>query len=188
MSPMPNENESPITMTDHDRLTAAYDSECSKLEDLVAALEADMELVRRQHIAGLKRQAAVVANREAELHSAIERSPQLFVKPRTFTINGVKIGFAATPGTLTWDDDATVVAAVREKRPKQFNVLVETSYTPRKAALKTLPEAEQRELGCRIEGEGDVVVLKRVAGDVEKLINKVIEKLVAAMVSEPKAK
>lgn len=175
----------PITMTDHDKLTAAYDGECNKLEDLVAALEADMELVRRQHIAGLKRQAGVVANREAELNSAIERSPQLFVKPRTFTINSVKIGFAATPGALTWDDDATVVANIREHRPKEFDLLVATTYEPRKAALKALSEPEQKKLGCRIEGEGDVVVLKRVTGDVEKLINKMIEKLVAAMVAKP---
>jgi len=184
---MPTETDPPITMTDHDRLTAAYDSECNKLEDLVAALEADMELVRRQHIAALKRQAAVVANREAELHSAIERSPQLFIKPRTFTINGVKIGLTNTPGVLTWDDDATVVANIHEHRPKEFALLVATTYEPRKTAIKALPEPEQKKLGCRIEGEGDVVVLKRVAGDVEKLINKVIEKLVAAMVSEPKS-
>ena len=36
----------------------------------------------------------------------------------------------------------------------------------------------------RIEDAGDVVVLKRVAGDVEKLVNKLIEKMVSAMVSD----
>lgn len=177
-------DEKPTTLADLEKLSAEYDGECNRLEDMVAALEADMELVRRQHIAGLKRQAAVVANREALLNSAIERAPHLFVKPKTFTINGVKQGFQYSPGSVVWDDDAQVVAAIREKRSKEFKTLVDVKETPRKAALKSLPAAELAEIGCRIEGEGDQVILKRVAGDVEKMIGKVIEKLVAAMSSD----
>jgi hypothetical protein len=178
--------EPPITLAEIEKLSAEFDGECNKLEDLVAALEADMELVRRQHIAGLKRQASVVANREAVLHSAIERGAPLFVKPKTLTINGVKVGLAYSPGSIVWDDDAQVVALIREKRSKEFKTIVDVKETPRKAALKSFTEADLRDIGCRIEGEGDDVVLKRVAGDVEKMIGKVIEKLVAAMVSDPK--
>lgn len=178
--------ETPATLAQLERLAAEYDAECTKLEDLVAALEADMELVRRQHITALKRQAAVVANREAELHNAIECGPQLFLKPRTFTIAGVKVGYTTSPGSLTWDDDASVVAAIREFMPRQVSTLISITEEPRKAALKALPKAEQLKIGCRLDGAGDVVVLKRVSGDVEKMISKVIEKLVAAMVAEPK--
>jgi hypothetical protein len=184
----PEAETPPVTLAELEKLSADYDGECAKLEDLVAALEADMELVRRQHIAGLKRQAAVVASREAALHSAIERAPHLFVKPNTVTINGVKQGFAYSPGSIVWDDDAQVVAKIREHRPKEFKTLVDVKESPRKAALKGLTADELNQLGCRIEGEGDDVVLKRVAGDVEKMITKVIEKLVAAMTSDPKPK
>jgi len=60
--------------------------------------------------------------------------------------------------------------------------LVKTEKTPRKDALRTLPEADLAKLGCKVMGDGPVVIVKRVSGDVEKLINKLIEKLVGAMV------
>ena len=180
------QNENAIGLSGLEKLAAGYDGECLKIEDLVSAFEADMDLVRRQHIVALKRQACVIANRKAELQSAIECAPQLFVKPRTFTLNGVKLGYTTSPGSIVWDDDAQVVEKIRKLRAEEFSLLVNTIEEPRKSALKSLSPEDLKKLGCRIEGDGDVVILSRVAGDVEKLISKLIEKLVAAMVSEPK--
>lgn len=56
--------------------------------------------------------------------------------------------------------------------------------TPRKDTLRTLDEKDLAKLGCSIVGSGPAVIVRRVAGDVEKLINKLIEKLVGAMVND----
>ena len=171
-------------ITELEPLCAAYDGECVKLEEQIAALEADLEAVKAKHLRGLKKQAAIVAAREAELHSAVEGSPELFVKPRTFVMHGCKIGFTSSTGSVDFEDEAHVVALVRKHLKDRFDELVKTEYTPRKDALRTLAALELAKLGCRIDGAGDVVLVKRVAGDVEKLINKLIEKLVSAMVKE----
>jgi len=174
-------------ITELEPLCAAYDGECVKLEEQIAALEADLEAVKAKHLRGLKKQAAIVAAREAELHSAVEGSPELFVKPRTFVMHGCKVGFTSSTGSVDFEDETYVIKQVEKHFKARFDELVKTEYTPRKDALRTLTALELAKLGCRIDGAGDVVLVKRVAGDVEKLINKLIEKLVSAMVKENEA-
>ena len=171
-------------ITELEPLCAAYDGECVKLEEQIAGLEADLEAVKSKHLRGLKKQAAIVAAREAELHSAVEGSPELFIKPRTFILHGCKVGFSTSTGSVDFEDEAYVIKQVEKHFKTRFDELVKTEHTPRKDALRTLTALELAKLGCRIDGAGDVVLVKRVAGDVEKLINKLIEKLVSAMVEE----
>jgi hypothetical protein len=162
-------------ITELEPLCAAYDGECVKLEEQIAALEADLEAVKAKHLRGLKKQAAIVAAREAELHSAVEGSPELFVKPRTFVMHGCKVGFTSSTGSVDFEDEAYVIKQVEKHFKTRFDELVKTEYTPRKDALRTLTALELAKLGCRIDGA------------VEKLINKLIEKLVSAMVKDGEA-
>ena len=168
-------------ITKLEKLCQRYDAECMALEAGVAALEADLEAVKQRHLAKLKRQAAVVARAEAELASAVEQAPQLFKRPRTLVLHGTKIGFANTIGSVVFEDGDYVVKAVRNVMPERFDEFVKTEFTPRKDALRKLTPDELDVLACRVEGDGEVVVLKRVAGDVEKLMDKLISKLVTAM-------
>jgi hypothetical protein len=174
----------PASLTTIEAVCADYDAESAKLESMVADLEKDLEAVKQKHLPGLKRQAAVVARREAEGISAVESAPNLFVKPRTVTVHGVKAGYSTSVGKLAFDDGDTVVKLIRRYRKDDADVFIRTVEEPNKDSLKTLPREELQRLGCRIEGAGDLVVFKRVAGDVERLINKLIEKLVQAMVKE----
>jgi hypothetical protein len=161
-----------------------FDAESAKLEEMIGSLEADLDEVKNRHLAALKRQAGVVARREAELTSAIEAAPSLFVKPRTATMHGVKVGLSSSVGKLAFDDEDTVVGLIKRHFGVDSDLYIHTTEKPNKDALKTLSIGQLAKLGCRIDGAGDVVVCKRVAGDVEKLINKLIEKLVEAMVGE----
>jgi hypothetical protein len=171
-----------VTLADIETQTATYEAASVQLESQIAALESDLEAVKRKHLAGLKKQAAVVANREAELFSSIESAPDLFKKPRTLTLNGVKVGYTLSQGKVEWHNEDQVLALIKKYRKDEVDVLIHTKETPNKDALRNLPAGDLAKLGCRIDGAGDVVICKRVAGDVEKLVNKLIEKLVEAMV------
>lgn len=176
------------THTTHDlgsieRLCAELDQSASELESLTANLQADLEEVKAKHLRGLKRQASVVARAEAALVSAVESAPALFERPRTITIHGVRVGFSVSKGKLEWDDEDSVIAAIRKHRKDDVEVLLQTSVAPRKDALRALPAGDLAKLGCRIVDAGDQVLVKRVAGDVEQLIAKLTEKLVAKMVA-----
>lgn len=164
-------------------LCKQYDEESVVLEEMIASLESDLAEVKQKHLAPLKQQARVVARREAALHSAIEAAPELFQRPRTATLHGIKVGFTLSAGRLVFDDADTVVKLIKKHFSEDVDIYVRKYEEPNKDLLKSLSIEDLTRLGCRIEGVGDVVVLKRVAGDVEKLINKLIDRLVEAMVT-----
>lgn len=173
----------PSALTELATLTAEYDSSCQMLEELVAALESDLSEVKARHLAALKRQATLVARREAGIRNLVAASPGLFEKPRTMTLNGVRVGFSVSQGKVEWDDEETVVAAIRRFLKDDVSVLLQEKASPRKDALRALPASDLARIGCRIVDSGDQVLVKRQSGDVEKLIDKLTEKLVARMVN-----
>jgi len=175
-----------VSIKQMEPLCAAYDCECVELEIKIAQLEADMEIVKQNHLPSLKRQAAKLAAREAELYNAIESAPDFFIKPKTLVIAGTKIGFANSVGSVTFEDSDYVVTQIAKLLPERFEALVKITSTPRKDALRELSEKDLGKLGCQVVGAGPTVILKRVSGDVEKLINKLIEKLVGSMVGGEK--
>lgn len=166
-----------------ERLCAELDGAATYLETLTSDLQADLEEVKTKHLRGLKRQASVVARAEAALMSAVESAPHLFEKPRTITIHGVRVGFSVSKGKVEWDDEDSVIAAIRKYRKDDLDVLLQTVESPRKDALRALPAGDLARLGCRITGAGDQVLVKRVAGDVEQLIAKLTQQLLAKMVA-----
>lgn len=163
------------------KLCADYDAQSTTLETLMTEMEGELEALKRKYLRSIKRQVSVVATTEAHLRSAVDEAPDLFIKPRTLTLHGVKVGFTKSKGSVEWDDDETVVRLIRKHHKDQEGVLIRTKETPNKDALRSLDDAELLRLGCTIEGAGDSVIVTRVAGDVEKLVNKLMNKLVEAM-------
>jgi hypothetical protein len=174
-----------VTLATIETACQRYDAEAEKLDSMIAALEADLDAVKKKHLRALKGQAAVVATREAELRNDIEARPELFRKPRTVIFHGVKAGFTDSKGKLVWDlEDEELVGLLKRKfkTDDEWKDYVIEKLSPSKDALRTLDADTQAKLGLRIEGAGDTVVLKRTAGDVEKMMDKLIEKMVGAMV------
>jgi phage host-nuclease inhibitor protein Gam len=181
---MPSEN--PTSIAQIEAACRAYDSECSTLEALVADLNDDLAAVRAKHLSKVKRQANVVARREAEVTNLVDQAPELFVKPKTMIFHGTKVGYSKSAGKLTTDDVEFVVAQIQRRFPEKFEELVRHTHELNKDALKRLPTADLSKIGCRIEGAGETVVVARTAGELEKLVEKMIAGMVAAMV-EPTA-
>jgi hypothetical protein len=145
-----------------------------KLSDAVAALNAEFEDSRRRHIRGIKDLSAALAEKASILASMIEGSPELFQKPRTLVLHGIKVGFTKGKGVIAWEDEDQVIKMIRAKFPEQADVLIRIRETPNKTALLELPVAELKKIGCTVEETGDVVVIKPVDGEVEKMVKALL--------------
>lgn len=172
-----------VTLAQVETACERFEKESSSLDTLITDLETDLEAIKQKHIKSIKRQAGAVASRQADLQSLLERGAGLFTKPRTITVHGVKVGYTTSPGSLQFDDEETVINLIKRYHKQETETYIRTEESVNKDALKLLPAVDLAKLGCRIEGAGDTVVLKRVSGDVEKLINKMITKLVEAISS-----
>jgi len=173
-----------MTLGEIEGLTARLADASNALDEQLATYEQELQAVNDKHLRPLKKLATSVAQAQAELHEAIERSPQHFEKPKTLTMHGIKIGFSYSKGKLVFEDEPTVIKLLKKKFPDLEEVLINRTEKVNKDGVKALKltDEELARLGLEIEGRGDTVLIDRAAGEIEKLLAKLKDKLVEAIV------
>lgn len=92
----------------------------------------------------------------------IAASPELFAKKRSLILHGVKTGFQQRHGSLSWGDDAQLVAAIRFQMPDHFAALVDVAESPNREALAELNSETLVALGIKVNPAGTRVVVRFV--------------------------
>jgi len=164
--------------TELDKIEAAAKAlrkERDVLTTRATALHEELQASTRRKMPGLRLAVAAVAEADAVLKAAIAQAPQLFVRPRSMVLHGIKLGYAKGKGKITWDDDDQVVRLIRRHFPEQFDVLCKTTDTPVKDALANLTAAELKRLGITVEDTGDVVFCKDATAGVDKLVKALLK-------------
>jgi len=158
------------TMKEIEALTKAYADRRGALAGTVSGLNDELEQVKRKYLARIRQQVGAAKDAQANLHAAIEGTPELFVKPRTVTVHGVKVGFQKGKGKVTFENPDKVVELIKKHLPDQVDLLVITEEKPNKEGIGQLPAADVKRIGCAVSGTGDVVLIKDATGDVDKLV------------------
>jgi phage host-nuclease inhibitor protein Gam len=136
---------------------------------VVQELNDKLEKLKRERLPVIKRLVERAAEKHAELETMIAANREMFAKPRTITLYGIKCGFRKNEGSIEYDDAEAVVAKIRQHLANPTGFLHVTEK-PNKEALAGLPAGELKKLGCRICDTGDVIVIKPVDGDVERVV------------------
>ena len=163
------------TLKEIEALTLKYSNARGKLACDVRALQGMIDEAKRSFMPAIKRHVAAAKDAEALLHTAIEGSPALFVKPRTVTIMGIKVGFQKGKGKISFDDADKVVALIEKHLPELAEALIVETKKPIKDALLNLSVDELKKIGCRVTGTGDQVLIKDTTSDVDKLVAALLE-------------
>lgn len=145
------------------------------LSSIVASLNEGIYALKRQNMPQLKAAANAWAEEHDKLKALIEAHPELFTKPRTVVMHGIKLGFRKGTGSMEFDDAEQVVKLVRKHFPDEFDLLVKTEHKPVKKALEQLTAAELKRLGITVEETGDVVFIKPTDSAVDKLVNALLK-------------
>lgn len=164
----------PAGMTEIESKTKVCSDSIKVLQTLIFNLEQELDAIKSRHrsdvMAAVERYRAAYAN----LNSSIEAKPELFVKPRTFVFHNIKIGMQKPVGKLVFEDEEKVVALIKKHFDAQFNVLVSTRHTLNKDALGRLAADDLKKIGGTVKDTTDQVVIKPMAGDVEKMVAALI--------------
>lgn len=168
-------SEIETTLSHIDHLAKQYAKARSVLSERVGELEAEAAALQRRRIDGIKTAASAAATLQEELRTAVEGAPHLFEKPKTFTLHGITVGFRKGTGKVEWDDSAKVIALIRKHLPDQAEVLINVEETPSADALKNLEAKDLARVGVRMEGTGDVVVVKSADTAINKLVAKILK-------------
>lgn len=158
------------TLKEIEALTKAYADRREALGATVAGLNDELEAVKRKYLPRIKQQVGTAKDAEANLRAAVETSIALFVKPRTISVHGIKVGFQKGKGKVTFSDADRVVELIRKHLADRADFLIVTEEKPNKEAIAQLEVVDLKKIGCAVSGTGDQVVIKDAAGDVDKLV------------------
>jgi len=166
-----------LTLTALDQIDVSardYAEAQATLGRLATTLHDEMEALRRRHLKSIKLAAAEAALRRADLEQLIRAHPEIFVKPRTFTCHGVRVGYQKGKGKIECVNEEAVIERIEKILPEQADVLIRIQKKIARSALQTLDVATLRRLGLVITDTEEEIVIKDERGDVARLVAKLL--------------
>ncbi len=159
------------TLREIDSLTEGYAAAREALAGTIGALQDDVREAQKKYLGRIKRLVATAAERQAALHAAIDASPGLFVKPKTLTLHGVKVGFQKAKDKVVIADEQDTIARIHALLPKdQAELLTRKTESVHLPAVADLSPEDLKRLHIEVQEGQDAVLIKDAAGDVDKLV------------------
>lgn len=163
------------TLLEIEQLTKEYAMHRKMLADRVQDLEEELAQVKKRHLNNIKKSVSMAATYQSRLHAAIDESPELFKKPRTVVLYGIKVGFQKGKGEIRWEDAAQVIRLIKKHFPEQTETLIKVAETPVKTALAQLSVQDLKRIGVTVVETGDQVMIKPTDGEVDKLVDALLK-------------
>lgn len=164
------------TMQEIQTLTSEFAAVRRQLVDKCAALQAEIDAVRRAVIPTIRELVTDVADARDRLHAAIESAPHLFSRRRTVTINGVRVGYVKQRGTVVIEDEEAVIKRIRSLLPEeQAELLIRVRESVHKPAVYDLTAADLKRLGITVTETEDAVLIKPVDSEVDKIVAALLQ-------------
>lgn len=163
------------TMEQIEKTAAAHAQARVKLSEYVTALQAGIDALKRQQIAKIKAAVNKAADTGDELVNMINESPELFTKPKSVILHGIKLGYKKQKGKIEFDDPELVIKLIRKHCPELVDTLIVKTETPSKEALNNLSAADLKKLGVKVTSDTDVVFIAAADSEVDKLVNALLK-------------
>ncbi|HKI50501.1 MAG TPA: host-nuclease inhibitor Gam family protein [Geothermobacteraceae bacterium] len=158
-----------------EKLTREFADARQTLGDRVQQLQDEIEQVKRKHLTEIRALAGNLAVAHEQLFEEIKDHPEAFVKPKTQTIAGVRVGFKKEKGKTTIADEAATIKRIKTLLPAQVKLLVQIEEKLLKTPLLQLPGETLKKLGVAVAEDVDAVYIKPVGDDIDKFVAALLE-------------
>lgn len=162
------------TITEIMDKTRALAEERARMNGVVTALNLAVKELMTDRLPEVRAAIDAAAQSWAELEVMLRENPQLFVKPRTVTVDGIKVGYEKGKGGLEIPNPAKTVELIKRHLADQVDLLIDTRETPAKAALQQLPAADLKRVGVNVRDTGDRVVIRPADTELDKLVKALV--------------
>ena len=158
------------------RLAAAHLESITRASALQTALSAAIKPIYLAHQAGIDVAAEEESSAKADLLALVDAAPQLFKRPRSITVDGVKCGYRKDDDRLDWDDEANVIARILAlpELKQMAQVLVRTEQALNIGALSELTGDQRRQVGVRRIDGVDQSFITIGDSDVDKVMKALL--------------
>ncbi|MDF0377666.1 host-nuclease inhibitor Gam family protein [Methylophilus sp. YYY-1] len=152
-----------------------YSKERSVLAELVTTLDNEILRLQRKAIPAIKKAVSSTKDAEAKLEALLVNNANLFKKPRTWTIHGIKFGFAKQKGKIVVSDEENTITLIRKHLASKADVLIVKHETVSKEALANITVEELKKIGCKVVADTDAVTIKATDSNVDKLVTALLK-------------
>lgn len=156
-------------------LTKNYSDSYSKLSDKVKELNDEIDSVKRKHMRYIKSFAEDALEKKSLLSNAIDESKDLFEKPKSIILHGMKVGLQKGKGKITIPDEEKTILLIRKNLSDQADVLIKTEEKLVKPALNNLTAGDLKKVGLNLIESTDEVLIKPTGSDIDKIVNALLK-------------
>jgi hypothetical protein len=166
----------PVTLQTIETHVSVYAARRDRLAAELGVLNNEIERLKAEHLPRLRTLANDTAAAKLLLRGALEAAPEIFAKPRTRIIHGVKVGYTKQKGKVAIDDEAAVIKRIRKLLPvDQAELLIRVREHVHKPGCYDLTAADLKRLGIRVAEDEDAVVIKPTDGEIDKLVDTLLD-------------
>ena len=164
-----------ITMDVIEQHACDYADARDAVVGVVENLQDELEKVRRKYMPALKEAIGKTAEHHAQLKHAIGARPDLFVKPKTQVVAGIRLGYRKEKGKVQINDEEAVIKRIRKLLPEeQAELLIRTRESVDKNAVADLSVGDLKRLGIPIADDEEIVYIKPTDGTIDTLVKKLL--------------
>jgi hypothetical protein len=160
---------------DFEKLARSLAEAREVLRNRVEVLESEIRRVKNRALPGIRSAAEVAAGKQLVLKSEVEANPEMFVKPKTMILHGIRFGFQKAKGKICWDDEDQVIKLIKRNFPEYVDILIETKEHPKKSALIDLSAADLKRIGVTVEETGDEIFIKFTDSEIDRIVNAILK-------------
>lgn len=163
------------TMQEIESRAKAHADARQKLNHLVIMLNAELEAVKRKRLARLRSVVAEAQQTGDALLALVAEAPDLFKRPKSHILHGVKLGFKKEKGRIEFADADQVIKLIRKHFPELAETLIVTTERPSKEAMNNLQADQLKKIGVTVTADSDVAFIGSTDGDVDKIVNALLK-------------
>ena len=164
------------SMEDIVALARAFAAARATTEALAEDIKALQRKALRSRLRALRTRISEQAASEEALRAAILARPDLFIRPRTVAVDGIRFGLRKQPGRVSVGDEAQAISRLRARFPNRAEALIRVRGIPRPcSALRKLPAAELAQIGVTLEKATDEVTIAAASGDLDRVVAALLD-------------
>ena len=165
----------PVSMEEIVSLARTFAAARATTKALAEEIKALQRKALRGRLRALRSRIAEQSASEEALRAAILARTDLFVRPRTVAVDGIRFGLRKQPGTISLADEAQTIRRLRARFPDRAETLIRVKETLDRAALRKLPAGELAQLGITIAKASDEVTIVAAQGDLDRVVAALLD-------------
>jgi len=148
-----------------------YAAARAELADAVSAMRAEQDEAKRRHLPKIRKAVAKAKQRREELYADVQVSPELFRRPKSRVLHGIRVGYRKAKGKLTFADAAKLIQRIKTVVPDRSGQLIKVEEKPVKAELNKLDAKTLRSLGVEVTADQQVPIVEATDTEIDKVVD-----------------